>query len=56
MKLTKRQREIIRVTLSYCLANYSELNECLYPEEEDHDEVEIKYSEIEDILKEIKND
>jgi hypothetical protein len=55
MKLTERQREIVRVTLSYCLANFSELNECLYPEE-DHDEVEIQYSEIEDILKEIKND
>lgn len=55
MNLTDRQREIIRVTLSYCLANYSELNECLYPEE-DHDETEIEYSEIEDILKEIKND
>ena len=55
MKLTERQREIVRVTLSYRLANFSELNECLYPEE-DHDEVEIQYSEIEDILKEIKND
>lgn len=54
MNLTDRQREIIRVTLSYCLANYSELNECLYPEE-DHDEVEIEYSEIEDILKELNS-
>ena len=54
MNLSDRQREIIRVTLSYCLANYSELNECLYPEE-DHDEVEIEYSEIEDILKELNS-
>jgi len=49
MNLTDRQREIIRVTLSYCLANYDELNECLYPEE-DHNKVEIQYSEIEQIL------
>lgn len=54
MNLTERQREIIRVTLTYCLANYSELNECLYPEE-DHDETEIEYSEIEDILKELNS-
>lgn len=54
MNLTDRQSEIIRVTLSYCLANYDELNECLYPEE-DHDEVEIQYSEIEQILNLIQN-
>ena len=55
MNLTDRQREIIRVTLSYCLANYDELNECLYPEE-DHDEVEIQYSEIEQILKKLNKE
>ena len=53
MKLTDRQREIIRVTLSYCLANYDELNECLYPEK-DNNEVEIEYYEIADILLNIR--
>ena len=54
MNLTDRQREIVRVVLSYCLANYDELNECLYPDE-DKNEVEIQYSEIEQILNLIQN-
>ena len=49
MNLTDRQREIVRVVLSYCLANYDELNECLYPDETEILK-EIQYSEIIDIL------
>lgn len=48
MNLTDRQREVVRVVLSYCLANYDELNECLYQEHEN--EVQIEYSEIVEIL------
>jgi len=48
MNLTDRQREVIKVVLSYCLANYDELNECLYQEHEN--EVQIEYSEIIEIL------
>jgi hypothetical protein len=51
MNLTDRQREIIRVTFSYCLANYDDFVECVYPE--DDREVEIQYSDIEDILKKL---
>lgn len=53
MNLTDRQREIIRVTLSYCLANYENLNECLYLEKE-VSWFGIEYSEIEDILLNIR--
>ena len=54
MNLTDRQREIIRVTFNYCLANYEDLNDCLYSEEE-VSWFGIEYSEIVEILKLIEH-